>query len=531
VVLCTGCARRLPPQAPPSPSGTLQEAFDALPGAVGPSRVALLTDGREAWAARWELLKSAERRVDTAYYIVENDVLGYAFIALLHERARVGVKVRLLVDSVGGLAMLVRPGRDYLQELVATGNVEIHVFNPPLSRLGAALADANFTEAIARTHQKMLIVDRRVAIAGGRNIARKYFVPISEHPRAFADADVLLDGRAALKDLERSFDDEFGAWHKRELDEDPVNIVPRATELAMIYRAMEAWLRMPADDDRSDDELALALEAAALEPLDVLPTQSLRERVRGHLRQLVRHRSLRGALPWELSLPYDSTLLVVAAASRAQRKDPTINRSVMQLMSGAQHTVHFESPFFLLTTDLVPAFEQLSARGVDVTVLTNSPASSDNPISQALFIDGWPEVLARAKNLRLFVVTERPMLHAKRAVFDDEVTLVGSYNLDPLSARVNSELIAAVRSGAFARLNADQLNARRRAADVLEYRIARGADGTALRHPRGHPRAGRVVVEFGPRDHCPPEQIRDLERLRGQVLSLAGFFDFELAHY
>jgi putative cardiolipin synthase len=119
------------------------------------------------------------------------------------------------------------------------------------------------------------------------------------------------------------------------------------------------------------------------------------------------------------------------------------------------------------------------------------------------------------------------LLHGKVGVFDGRVTLLGSYNLDLLSAKVNGEITAAVWSPDFARQNLDVIEGliARGEPDVYEYRIARDAAGQPLRHPAGHADAGRVVVAFGHENHCKKELVEavgDLVRVvdRGRDLPM-----------
>lgn len=91
-----------------------------------------------------------------------------------------------------------------------------------------------------------------------------------------------------------------------------------------------------------------------------------------------------------------------------------------------------------------------SPPGVEIVLLTNSPASSDSAITQAFFIEAWPAVKAKVPRLRVLVMAGKRKLHAKCAVIDDVVSVVGTYNLDFLSAHVNSEVGAAVWSPAVA---------------------------------------------------------------------------------
>lgn len=130
-------------------------------------------------------------------------------------------------------------------------------------------------------------------------------------------------------------------------------------------------------------------------------------------------------------------------------------------------------------------------------------------MSQAFFLEQWPELLARVPHLRIFVGSDGRNVHSKLAVFDGRASMVGTYNLDPLSMAINSELSVAVWSPSFA----ETLAARPRhmlaqgPPVVYEYTIQRDAQGRPQRSPEG-----KVLIAFGPRDHSSPEAWTRLNR-------------------
>jgi putative cardiolipin synthase len=135
--------------------------------------------------------------------------------------------------------------------------------------------------------------------------------------------------------------------------------------------------------------------------------------------------------------------------------------------------------------------------------------SHPNAISQAFFLEQWPEVMAHVPSLHLYVAGDTHNLHSKLGAVDNQVGLVGTYNLDPTSMAVLSELMAVIWSVPFTERLLDK--PRRMIASgpplVYEYRIARDKAGRAIRDENG-----RVVVAFGPKDHSSPDQWKAVER-------------------
>jgi len=217
---------------------------------------------------------------------------------------------------------------------------------------------------------------------------------------------------------------------------------------------------------------------------------------------------------------------VVSTVSRARAlKSNAATDGVLRAIGGARASIVIQSPSFILNPQLLQAFTEASDRGVDIVLLTNSPTSSDSDISQSLFIDSWPEIMARVPRLRIFTARSRQMQHAKRAVFDGPLALVGTWNLDPFSTKMNSETLVATWSAAFATRNRDEMLALTRGMD--EYRIARGPDGTPLRHPQGQAAAGQVVVVFGPGQQVDAQRIASLRSTKAWLLGLRNLWDFD----
>lgn len=168
------------------------------------------------------------------------------------------------------------------------------------------------------------------------------------------------------------------------------------------------------------------------------------------------------------------------------------------------------SPYLVLFDDAARVLAEAAGRGVRITIVTNGPLSSDNALSQALFFEQWPKLLARVPSLRLFVGGDRHNLHAKLAVIDRRLALIGTYNFEPLSISLNSELVVAVWSRRFAEalLEKPHRLIAAGAPRVFRYRIVLDDHG----QPRLHD--GRPVIAFGPDDHGRPDQWPAVARYR-----------------
>jgi phosphatidylserine/phosphatidylglycerophosphate/cardiolipin synthase-like enzyme len=207
--------------------------------------------------------------------------------------------------------------------------------------------------------------------------------------------------------------------------------------------------------------------------------------------------------------PVTAEVRLLDSSARLLESGDPISVSLLRLVQSAKSEIVIHTPYLVLPREAVPFLEKAAARGVRITVLTNSPLSSDNAPSQAFFQEQWPELLARVPTLRLFVFGDRHNLHSKVGMIDGKLVLVGTYNIDPLSMAVNSEVAAAAWSEELARRIRERTE-RVIAGDwplIYEYRISRDAQGRPVRDRRG-----KAVVAFGPRNHSTPEEWKAVHR-------------------
>ena len=525
---CTPAWPDIPaPPRRPFPPQTLPQSFWALRERAAPAAVQLLSANEDAWAARWDILRNATQRIDLVYFILEDDVFGLSLLGLLHKKALEGVAIQLLLDGRGSSKMTeFWSGRRYLETLVGTQSADIRIYNPPIERTLDSLARLSWVPAASSNHDKIIVVDSYKSIIGGRNIAAGYFAN-QVAPGTILDSDILIASSQSAKTMELAIAVEYHHRHRKKIRPRARTSPSDADELLLYFHAMDIWLHQnemsspesagTKETEGIRSEMALALEQKSIEALGRIPSRRAQLRFRRRLLDLVTHRHLRGTLPRVFQERHLAPVHVVDTRARPDPREPRLFQAVAHLLESTKASVFIETPYLVLTRGEVETLRRAGERGVSITILTNSPESSDNPLSQAFFLSDWPEVLAAVPNLKLFATGGSALLHSKRIVFDDQITMIGTHNLDPLSDFVNSEVVAVVLSKSFARENAFDLRKRLGQANVFEYRIARNEDGKALRYPAEHPLAGQIRIRFGHLDHCHPDSLTDITRLQGLV--------------
>ncbi|HYB98605.1 MAG TPA: phosphatidylserine/phosphatidylglycerophosphate/cardiolipin synthase family protein [Candidatus Limnocylindrales bacterium] len=467
-----------PVRAAPPATATLRQTFETFADPPDVAALRFYGDNTQAWTERWRLLQSAQHAIDVSYFLLHEDVFGLAFLGHLLERAQAGVSVRVLLDAYGTRMLREIGGNDHLEELAATRGVTVRKYRPLWRRWTEGLLTLRASAIMASEHDKILVIDRSRSLIGGRNIAAEYFEQPAPGNRAFRDADLRIDSPRIAEALTGAFERQFESEDAVPAsDWDSGSEVRR--ELLHAYEAMDQWLH--------------GTEATPVESGTEPPW----------LRELRSYPQLFGALQSPPPRPVRGETRILDSHTRRTAAADPITDAVLRLVQTAEREVFVQTPYVVLSEDGVQALEEASARGVAITIVTNSPVSSDNALSQAFFLEQWPEIMARVPTLRLIVAGGRHNLHTKGITFDGVLTMLGTYNLDPVSMRLNSEVMAVTWSGELAALVEEQARSliARGEPEVFEYRIQRDADGRAMRDDDGE-----VRIAYGPRDHCTPEE-------------------------
>lgn len=508
-------------------SDSLSEAFERIPSPVSKVKARLLSDNFEAWNQRWKLIESADTDINSTYYTWDNDVFGRALLGHIFHKARQGVNVRMMVDAVGDpvgkRGMKAKwGGQDYLQELVALPNAEARVYHPHYKKPFSAILHPTGLEGIAANHDKILEVDGEAAITGGRNIGHHYYIHPNDEPTAWRDVDLMLEGQGAALELRQAIEDEyslallhhsvkpdlFGNWKRRDL------------ELLGDYALMDLWLK---GQGASDAPSLVAQALSCLPGLGVSrePNQREREHLLKSAEELVHNQELRGSYKQPSSPQHEVEAKVIDRVSAANPKGiDEMNATFLALAQNATREIDIQSPYFVLTDPILDAMKEASDRGVKIRVATNTPSSSDSFFTQVFLLNDWKKILATIPNLELYGATGERKHHGKVAVFDDQVSIVGTYNLDLISGHANGEVAAVIDSPEFAAELSDSIVADYADATIgyQQYKIAWNSEGQPIDlHGRSVLDVqGRLIGEplavFGPENHCTPDQLQPYDK-------------------
>ncbi len=399
------------------PAGTpLDRAVSPLtlarPGETG---IVVLADNLDAFAVRAATARAAGRSLDLQYYIWHPDFTGNLIYDELLQAADRGVRVRLLLDD-----MNVHGSRSVLAALDSHPEIEVRLFNPTRAREGTVARGVElllrFFSLNRRMHNKTWIADGRVVIVGGRNVGDEYFDAAADIN--FMDTDAAVVG-PPVKQAEAIFD---AFWNSASAIPLSALVDPGPDALDRVRASIDAGLGFAAGGAVRE---AAGRFSAGARP-DAGPCAHALDRQRRH-----RFRSPEKA---EGATPQPDWMTPV----------------LVEHVSAVKHDLKLISPYFVPGTEGVNWFAGLRRRGVQVGILTNSLAANDVMAVHGGYAGYRIPLLEQG--VALFELkphgsagaslfgSSGASLHTKAYVVDGRRGFIGSFNLDPRSMNLNTEM-------------------------------------------------------------------------------------------
>ena len=417
---------------------SLSKELESIAGQMqNKTGVYVLEDGSGSMIARAWLTQYAERTIDIQYFIFSTDNIGLIACDYLIKAADRGVKVRIIVDDI----MVDADAEDILM-FNSHKNISVKIYNPGVNlgknifqKIGKFASD--FKSANQRMHNKTFIVDDKVVITGGRNIADEYFD--YDHAYNFRDRDILLIGKQS-KTVKTS----FNSFWNNPLSQNVEKIIKSNTEQNIA-------------EDRFNN-----LHEYACNPANFWP--QIRERIT-KLPEAFADIKNSGKLIWLDDVEFISDIPGKNDQKESFTAGGLTTTALINLIKNAKSTVEIQTPY-LITTELSRnLFKEATDRGVKIRILTNSLASTDNVEAFSSYQSDREKLLETGVRIfefrpdaeeRMKIMTgelqekleHKPIfgLHAKSMVIDNETTVIGTFNLDPRSANLNTECIVIVNS-------------------------------------------------------------------------------------
>ena len=390
----------------------------------------ILEKGEEALIGRAWLTEHAQKSIDIQYFIWSTDNVGTLAAEGLLNAADRGVTVRVLIDDI-----TIDADDKTLLLLSAHKNVNIRIYNPKLS-VGGGLwstfvnAVTGFRGLNQRMHDKTAVFDGIAGITGGRNMADEYFD--HDHDYNFRDRDILLLG-AAISDMQDNFEEfwvsDLAVPVEKILHEDADRITP--AEVA----AKESQLHEYANDPKN---FSPVIRSSITSLAEYFP----------HLFQ---------NMIWQ-DVKFISDVPGKNDGKSGLQGGGESTAQLIDALAAAKDSVLIQSPYLVMPKGGVELLQKLSDNGVRIRISTNSLASTDNIAAFSGYHRQRPRLLHA--NVELYEYKPHPAiqtalierypliagnnpifaLHAKSMVIDGKRIFIGTFNLDPRSANLNTEV-------------------------------------------------------------------------------------------
>lgn len=421
LIFCFGCSS-VPLNLPKINSATITDTANTELGKLAAnwkkvngekSGFLPLPQGMDGLGARLELAEKAEKSIDLQYFMMKDDTAGTVILDALLKAADRGVRIRFLLDDI----FTTEPDSK-LHMLDQHPNIEVRLFNP-ISRHGIYALNfaAHFSQANRRMHNKSFTVDYSASIIGGRNIADEYFQ--LDKSVSFEDFDILAIGPIS-HDISASFNQYWN--HDLSISIAQLSTAKKSKELVVERKK----IRLNADKIYA-----------------------------GIYKEVLKKNILQTVIN-DPSILYAANARVLS--DTPDKLEHKVSKQYMRLVTElnevlktAKEEILFITPYYIPSSEDVQLLPALIESGINVTVLTNSLASTNHVSVYSAYADHRLDVInagielyeVRANAGREAADGKGPdtlTLHTKLILIDKRYLFVGSLNLDPRSFQINTQM-------------------------------------------------------------------------------------------
>ncbi|MFK3916089.1 MULTISPECIES: phospholipase D family protein [unclassified Psychrobacter] len=394
-----------------------------------------IVTGANAFAARSILTDMATRNIDAQYYIWHNDQAGQLLLKDLWDAAERGVIVRLLLDDFNNSAKF----DQHLLRFASHPNIAVRIINPLMHRKFPTL---NYVTGLPRInrrmHNKSMTFDKQITIIGGRNIGNEYLS--NDQSSQFADLDVLLIGKV-VADIDNSF---YDYWSSP-LSFDIETLAKFDDDVTPDF--LKALDKLGLDEENNEGSSLTVYKAAIKD--STIDSDLINKRV---------------PFRWtDMQFLSDD----VGKLSKTVPADTNLVHQLRNLLGSPTKKLTIISSYFVPTKDGVDTLVKLAEAGVDIKILTNSFDATDVTAVHSGYSQWRPRLLrsgVKIYELKSTAAEEKrdnklwrarsqssTSLHAKTFAVDDYQVFIGSYNVDPRSANINTEMGVIINDDELAR--------------------------------------------------------------------------------
>ncbi len=376
------------------------ESYDFYSDEPCVDRVALVEDPIVSLGTRIRLLSEAKSTIDIAYYALHMGKTTDSFLAAILDAADRGVKVRFLLD---GMSNGFKDDYIYLANALGSHeNIEIRLYNPvnifkPWTING-------------RMHDKYIIIDNTFLLLGGRNIGDKYFGPDGYDKNLSIDRDVLV----------------YNTKHNEDNTESVLFQVRDYMNSVWDYEyTYPAFIIKSKKSDKEKERL-----------------KSIMASIKEQYKSLFND-------PFDIennTFPANKITFFANDIS-ISKKQPKVGYIINEIVTDAKEKVILQSPYIVLSNNIESALNTFGQTGKKYEILTNSMQSSPNLPAYSIYLSDKKDILETGATIYEF--QDSNAIHAKTYIVDDRMSIIGSFNMDPRSEYIDTEIMLAIDSQEF----------------------------------------------------------------------------------
>ena len=358
-------------------------------------RAVIIEKNPEALLQRVRLIKNAKKEIILSTFAFQSDESGKLILGALHDAADRGVHIRLLVDGME--SWIDMEGNPYFYGLSSHENVEIKLYNKanPLKPW----------KMMGRMHDKYLIADGKRYILGGRNIHNYFLGDFPGHKNYDRDVLVVCDEpekENSVNQLSEYFEtiwnqEDSGYFHNNKKLANRKSVKNAVLELQNSYQKyFEENKERICETDYTDETFET------------------------------------------------EKITLVSNPIHTGSKEPVVWYQLGELMKNAKNRVKIHTPYIICNDMMYNTWEEIAENVSDFSIMTNSVANNGNPFGAADYAKNRNRILSTGINI--WEYEGGYSYHGKSILIDDDLSVIGSFNMDMRSAYLDTELMLVIRS-------------------------------------------------------------------------------------
>lgn len=360
-----------------------------------PERATVIEKNEEALLQRLRLIENAKEEIILSTFAFHSDQSGKIMIGALLDAAQRGVKIQILVDGFESWVTMER--NPYFYAMSSQKNIELKLYNRanPLKPW----------KIMGRMHDKYLIADGKTYILGGRN-TYDYFLGNFPGHKNF-DRDVLVfcenpQEENSVSQLKSYFET---IWKQKDCQD--FHEKERLAKRKSVKKAKEDAKTCYEEYFNEHEEV-------------ICDTDFVRDTYETEKVSLISNPIYTGA------------------------KEPTAWYEMTELMKQAKSRVKIHTPYIICNEMMYKSWEEIGEQVPEFSVMTNSIANNGNPFGSADYAKNRNRILETGINI--WEYEGGYSYHGKSILIDDDISVIGSFNMDMRSVYLDTELMLVIQS-------------------------------------------------------------------------------------